>query len=229
MQEQQEAKTVLPFEVKKNMGVNPCTIKPDITKVFKKIGIKRNFLDMSHHLFKKADVVSELVPELFPFAVVTEEKRHLFYIDTKHNFENFIVSKRNDEKIVDIYYYFNNGQELKISVIIEELEENGHSYQYHISRELKARLKMNKKELAVMVNQQVQTVAVMLLMLNEGYCLHAVSNSWKVRTGKSFKPVGWVDLVCRVNGTYTAEAYPWFSDVDWVKKKILHEQELEND
>ena len=256
MQENQETKTVLPFEGQGlSQSDNPCIFKPDVTSIFKKIGLNGNFLSMSHHLFKKADIVSELVPSLFPFAMVKEKRMHLFYMDTKHNFENFIVSRRKDEKIVDILYFFNNGQPLKISVNwfwfredevaklnyenLEDLNEysevetdefnvKGHVYQYHISDDFMTLVGMSKEDIGVMVNQQAQTVAVMLLMINEGYCLHSELEGLRVRTKNNFKAIGTIDLVCRVNGTYTSQAYPWFNEVDWTKKKILHERDQEN-
>lgn len=236
---------VLPFskkpeEPKKRISKPlPDEFKPkplDKSLLFEKAGVEKAFKKMVNCIFKRADIQSELVPEVFPFDTVGSDKTyHFISLDAKRNIENIILSKRIIDIAVDVSgkdeesrfeykqvsgilarYYFSDNNSLEVKIYEDETEKDKlFNYQFSRPDHLVKRFRDNNQSLDVAVNNIVQMIAVMIGLTTKDYALKYIYEDFKIRTRNSIKNVGNLNFYSRVNGVYICAAYPLFLDIPW--------------
>lgn len=197
---------------------NPFMLKPENKDLYSNLGLDTNFKAMKTFLFKRADVVSELVPDEFPMDKIKFDSMHFIVMSAKVKIENLTLTKESDRLI--IRYYIGNGEYLKIAVFAEKINgEDGFNYQFYKSDKNTKAFADAGQNIDVATNQIVQMAAVLIGLMVDNYSLVSKPISMKIRTKNSFKDAGDLTMYSRVNGTYIASAYPFFCDVDWEELK----------
>ena len=179
--------------------------------LFTKLPSNKYIFKIPKYIFKKGDLVQEMVPENFPTMKDTEA--HFVIVDSRLNTESITVKNEGDK--IKCEYHFNKSTSLRFYIYEKDGETN---YQYHLDTKLSLSLAKKGIKADSIASQQVNRISIMLAMLENDYAIQYQSKKDMHTVGKNCgKPVfvgSKNKLAAKING-----AYPFFRDRKKFQKK----------
>ena len=179
--------------------------------LFKRVSKQINLYNSPKYVFKKGDLVQELIPEEFP--EIEGDQAHLVIVDARWNVENMTI-KKHDENTLKCTYHFSKTHNLEFAIFKKDGETQ---YQYHLNPKLAMALAKKGIKADALVSQQVNRISVMLGMLKNDYAHYYEMEKEFYSIGRN---LGRLTLVGSKNklAKKINNAYPYFHDVELFSK-----------